>query len=173
MAGDPFLRGAQVTLRPMTPDDAAFVAEIRNDPEVRAGIGGSTPYTPADQEERLDDHGDGVFDFVITVDDDPVGTASMWEDDPWGLAEIGYTVHPDHWNEGYATDAVDCIARYAFEERRRNKLGAGVYETNPASARVLEKVGFEREGTRRDHCFVEGEYVDLHEYGLLADEWRE
>jgi ribosomal-protein-alanine N-acetyltransferase len=37
---------------------------------------------------------------------------------------------------------------------------------------VLEKVGFQQEGRRRDHAFVNGEYVDLLEYGLLAEEWR-
>jgi RimJ/RimL family protein N-acetyltransferase len=174
MAPTAFLHGDRVELHPMEPDDATFVQSIRNDPQIRAGIGGSTPMTAADHENRLDDRGDDVFDFVVRVDGDPVGTATLWKQDvPWGYAEIGYAIHPDHWNQGYATEAVECLVRYGFREQRYNKIGADAYETNPASNRVLEKAGFEREGVRRSHAFVEGEYVDVHEYGLLADEWRE
>ena len=81
-------------------------------------------------------------------------------------------VHPDHWGHGYATDAVRCLVRYAFEERRMHKVGADVYAPNEGSRRVLEKVGFEREGVRPDHAFVDGEHVDLYEYRPLADEWE-
>jgi RimJ/RimL family protein N-acetyltransferase len=169
----PFLRGQLVALHPETLADGPFVTSLLNDPEVRAGIGHSTPLVPEDHKEIRTDDDDSESHFLIRVDGEPVGSCSLHEDDHrWGVAEVGYAVHPDHWNEGYATDAVDCLARYAFEERRINKLGADVYATNPASARVLENVGFQREGTRREHAFVEGEYVDLHEYGLLADEWR-
>jgi len=174
MSQTPFLRGEHVTLHPETPADGLFVTSLLNDPRVRAGIGHSTPVVREDHEEIITDADDGESHFLIRVDGEPVGSCSLHEGShPWGVGEVGYAVHPDHWNEGYATDAVDCLARYAFEERRINKLGADVYATNPASARVLEKVGFQREGTRREHAFVEGEYVDLHEYGLLADEWRE
>lgn len=174
MPGPVFLRGEAVTLHPQDADDAPYVQELLHDPRVRAGIGHSTPVTADDYEESIEDSGDDEFHFLVCVDGDPVGNCSLHEDGhPWGYAEVGYAVHPDHWNEGYATDAIGSLVRYGFEERRLNKIGADVYATNEASARVLEKVGFEREGVRRNHCFVDGEYVDLHEYGLLAEEWRD
>jgi len=49
---------------------------------------------------------------------------------------------------------------------------ARVLDPNEGSKRVLEKVGFEREGTLRDQVFVSGEHVDVGRYGLLADEWE-
>lgn len=97
-------------------------------------------------------------------------------DDPhpaWGTAEVGYFVDPDHWGNGYATDAVRTVCRYAFGERRLGKLYGHVFETNPASARVMEKVGFVREGVHRGQAFLDGERVDILRYGLLADELDE
>lgn len=70
-------------------------------------------------------------------------------------------------------DAVRSLAGYAFDERRLHRVAADVYAPNDASKRVLEKVGFEREGVRRSHAFVEGEHVDVYEYGLLESTWRE
>jgi RimJ/RimL family protein N-acetyltransferase len=79
---------------------------------------------------------------------------------------------PSAWGNGYATDALREICRYGFDERRLNKVVARAYETNPASNRVLEKVGFEQEGTFRQEAFVRGEFVDIHRYGLLAAEFE-
>jgi RimJ/RimL family protein N-acetyltransferase len=56
---------------------------------------------------------------------------------------------------------------YAVDDRGLHRVTARGFETNDASRRVLEKVGFEREGTLRDHYYVDGEYVDAHVYGLL------
>jgi RimJ/RimL family protein N-acetyltransferase len=172
MAPTAFLYGDRVKRHPMEPDDAAFVQSLRNDPQVRAGIGGSKPMTAADHENRLGDRGDDVFDFVVRVDGDPVGTATLWNRDVlWGYAEVGYAIHPDHWSQGYATEAVQCLLRYGFREQRYNKIGADAYATNPASNRVLEKVGFDREGVHREQRYVDGDYVDVYRYGLLATEW--
>jgi RimJ/RimL family protein N-acetyltransferase len=64
------------------------------------------------------------------------------------------------------------MCRYAFAERRLDKVGAAAYETNSGSKRVLEKAGFTREGTLRREAFVGGERVDLVHFGLLADEFE-
>lgn len=77
------------------------------------------------------------------------------------------------WLDSHDDDNVRLLAcGYAFRERRLNKVHEGVYAVNPASARVLEKVGFQQEGTLRQHAFVDGEYVDVLYYGLLAEEFE-
>lgn len=173
MAPGPFLHGETVSLHPLDEDDLPFARDGINDPRVRSGLAGSTPQTLADERDWYESLGDGDYPFVVCNGDERVGIVGLHEgDEPWGVAEIGYFVEPDHWGEGYATDALRCVVRYAFDERRHNKVEANAYEPNEASQRVLEKVGFAREGVRRDHAFVEGEYVDLYEYGLLANEWR-
>lgn len=169
----PFLRGETVTLHPIAEDDLAFARDLVNRPEIRRGIAASTPRTLADERDWYEGQGDGDYSFVVRDDEDRVGIVGLHEgEEPWGVAEVGYFVHPDEWGKGYATDALECVVRYAFEERRQHKVEANAYEPNEASRRVLEKAGFEREGERRSHAFVEGEHVDLYEYGLLADEWR-
>lgn len=169
-----FLRGVRVSLHPVEEDDLAFAKSVINHPDVRKGVGASEPKTIDDEREWRDSHGDGEYHFVVRADDERVGIAGLHEDPtPWGYAEVGYFVHPAHWDNGYATDAVGCLVRYAFDERRYRKVCADVYAPNEASQRVLEKLGFEREGVRREQAYVDGEYVDLYEYGLLKDEWRD
>lgn len=81
---------------------------------------------------------------------------------------MGFAVAPDAWNEGGAIDATATLADYAVDELRFAKLLGQVYETNPASARVLETVGFAHGGTLRSHAYAGGKRVDIERYGLLA-----
>ncbi|WP_435156498.1 GNAT family N-acetyltransferase [Haladaptatus sp. DFWS20] len=80
---------------------------------------------------------------------------------------------PDEWGNGYATAAVELLTEYGFNDRRLEKVWASVYAHNEASARVLEKAGFEHEAVHRKEAFVNGDRVDIHYYGLLRDEWQE
>lgn len=167
MPGSAFLRNDRVTLRPVETDDAAFLAQLVNDPDVRAGIGAATP-TPRHDEREWIEEGDGTH--LLVVADDPVGIVGFEErEPPWGVVEVGYFLDPEAWGNGYATAAVDLLVGYAFRERRAAKAVASVYETNPASARVLEKVGFDHEATLPEEAFVDGDRVDVERYGLLAE----
>ncbi|MFC4408128.1 GNAT family N-acetyltransferase, partial [Haloarchaeobius iranensis] len=87
-------------------------------------------------------------------------------------AEIAISIAPEHWGNGYATEASELIVDYAFTERNLHRLQARVIEPNDASASVWEKLGFTREGTLRENQFYEGEYVGTRYYGLLEDEWE-
>ena len=90
-----------------------------------------------------------------------------------GNGEVGYFFAPDAWGNGYATDATRTVVEYAFGERRLQKVYARAFAFNDASQRVLEKVGFEREGVHRDQVFVDGEFVDVYRFGVLAGEWED
>lgn len=168
-----FCAGVRVDLHPIETDDAEFLQRLVNDPQVRGSIASYAPYNAEQEREWIEALGeDEGVTLLVCVDGDPVGSIGF--DSPnevWGTAEIGYMIAPDHWGNGYATEAVALLSAYAFHERRLDKLHATVYATNPASARVLEKVGFERDGTLRKHAFVDGERVDVHQYGLLRDEF--
>lgn len=163
-----FLQDDCVALCPIETDDAAFLARLVNDPEVRAGLGSTSPVALHDEREWIDEH-DGT-QFLVTADGERVGVIGFEAtEEPWGVVELGYFLDPAAWGNGYATAAVELVTRYALRERRHAKVVAGVYETNPASARVLEKAGFEREAVLRKEAFRDGERVDLHRYALLAD----
>ena len=171
MARSAFLRTDGIELCPVESDDAAFLARLMNDPAVRRGIGATTPTALHDEREWIEDH-EGTH-LLVVADGDPVGIVGFEETNPsaWGVVELGYFLDPEAWGNGYATTAAALAVEHAFRDRRYAKAVATVYETNPASARVLEKLGFEREATFRKEAFIEGERVDVHRYGLLADEY--
>lgn len=173
MPGPVFRRGEAVELRTVEEEDAGFLAELVNDPRVRSGTAMATPVSEADEREWIDSVGDdGGVHLLVCVDGDPVGIAGVnAPNETWGAGELGYQFVPDAWGNGYATDAARELCAHAFAERRLHKVYAKVYETNPASARVLEKVGFTEEGRHRDEAFVDGDHVDVRRFGLLADEW--
>lgn len=177
MAGGPtFRRGDAVTLRPLEESDAEFVQTLVNDPEVRSGTGHNAPTTLTDERESIETlrESDEWTPFLVTAGGERVGVTGMRNvRESAGNAEVGYFYHPDAWGKGYATDALECLVGYAFDERRLHKLYALLYADNDASRRVLEKAGFRKEGHFRDHHFHDGEYRDRLQYGLTVDEWRD
>lgn len=85
-------------------------------------------------------------------------------------AEIGYWLAPQFWGQGVMTEAVGEYVRYTFREFDLEKLIAHVFESNLASARVLEKNGFRLEGCLRRHFIKDGQFLDARIYGLLRNE---
>ncbi|WP_226022417.1 GNAT family N-acetyltransferase [Halomicrobium salinisoli] len=171
MPGHAFLRGDRVTLRTVTDEDHAFLAEHWNRPTIRRYTHSHDPITEAELRES-----DGEFDVgtLICRDGEPVGFAWAFDvNDVAGNGEIGYWIAAEERGQGYATEAVDLLCEWAFLDRQLEKLLARVFDGNDASMRVLEKVGFQREGRLREHYKVEGERVDAVLFGLLAEEWRE
>lgn len=174
MPGPVFLEGNLVELRTIEHEDADFLQRLINDPRVRPRLLATDPVSLRAERDWIGglDDGDGIH-FLVAADGDPVGSIDIKPPiEPWGTAEVGYSIAPAHWGSGYATAALDLVCQYAFEERRLEKLYAVPLATNPASCRVLEKVGFEEEGRLRKEAFVDGERVDVCRYGLLAEEWR-
>ncbi len=85
-------------------------------------------------------------------------------------AEIGYEIAPDQWGRGYATEAVAAIIRFGLTELGVHRLSAWLVADNVASARVLEKNGFQIEGRLRDKERYKGRYWDVLMYARLAGE---
>jgi [ribosomal protein S5]-alanine N-acetyltransferase len=85
-------------------------------------------------------------------------------------AEIGYWLAKPFWGQGIMTDAVRAYVDYAFGDLQLLKLTAHTFESNVASARVLEKNGFELEGHLRKHFIKDGELLDARFYGLLKED---
>ncbi|WP_410766832.1 GNAT family N-acetyltransferase [Haloferax sp. DFSO60] len=174
MPGAVFLEGDEVELRTVDGSDVDFLHELVNDPQIRRGIAALDPITRSQERKWVETRGkDDSINFIVSVGGEAVGTIGLKPPNNAGVAEVGYMIAPDQWGNGYATDALRTMCGYAFEERRLHKVYANVYETNPASAAVLENAGFEREGVHREQGFVEGEHIDVLRYGLLVDEWME
>lgn len=174
MPGPVFLEGAGVELRTIEEEDVDFLQRTINDPRVRTTLAPVRPMNRGQERAWVESLGETESVNLLVCDDEtPVGSVDLKPPNQvWGVAEVGVMIAPEHWNEGYATAAIDLLCQYAFETRRLNKVYGTVYATNPAIRRVLEKVGFQEEGVLRKEGFVDGDHVDLHRYGLLADEWR-
>lgn len=76
-------------------------------------------------------------------------------------AEIGYWLGRGHWGRGLATEVLRAFTPWALDRFGLVRLEAAVFETNPASMRVLEKCGYQQEGVRRAAVFKDGRLLDL------------
>ena len=114
---------------------------------------------------------DSGHNWAITLDGRPIGRIRLELSERNSTGTIGYELHPDHWGNGYATEALREVVRYGFEELRLHRLHAWTYEPNRASQRMLAKAGFTHEGTMRKRCSWGDGWVDDLLFGLLCEEW--
>lgn len=179
MPGPVFVSGDRIDLRTYEEEDLSFVQRNKNDPRIWRWMTSQRP--PVDMSrmrtgfERRNDRSDS-FTGLVCSGEEPVGAVMLFQrgmDGASGRAELGYWITPDEWGNGYATEAVTLLVEHAFDRRRLHKLHAHVNGANDGSKRVLEKTGFELEGTFRRDVFVDGSYHDRYRFGLLADEWRD
>jgi ribosomal-protein-alanine N-acetyltransferase len=88
-------------------------------------------------------------------------------------AELWYKLHKDHWNKGYATEAVKGAVAFCFSTLQLHRVEAGCATGNIASVRVLEKAGFTREGRGRKLLPVRGEWLDNYTYSILDEDLQQ
>ena len=113
---------------------------------------------------------DGIF-FVIADRDTEVYiggidlTSIDWIDKN-GVLSIAIAENSNR-NKGFATEAMKLLLDYAFNKLHLHKIELGVYSDNKAAVRCYEKLGFNIEGTLKDHMLVDGKYRDLLQMGLI------
>jgi [ribosomal protein S5]-alanine N-acetyltransferase len=88
-------------------------------------------------------------------------------------AGIGYWIGKAYWGQGYTTEAMRRIVAHIFQTYDVVRIEAHCFGTNPASARVMEKLGMTREGTLRQHFYHVGHdaQYDAHVYAILREVW--
>ena len=102
-----------------------------------------------------------------------IGWGSLTRGNPdYSSASMGYCFDDATWGHGYATEAARALLQWAFDALGMNRVQAETDTRNAASARVLEKLGFVREGTLREDCVVNGEVSDSWVYGLIRKQWQ-
>jgi RimJ/RimL family protein N-acetyltransferase len=102
----------------------------------------------------------------------PIGVIGLGLTREHSRAELGYWIGKPYWNRGYATEAARAVLRYGFEVLGLNRVWAHHFARNPASGRVLEKIGMKCEGTRRQHVLKWGVFEDIVEHSILRSEFR-
>jgi RimJ/RimL family protein N-acetyltransferase len=87
--------------------------------------------------------------------------------------EIGYSLVPSERGKGYGTEATQLMVDYLFLSKDTMRIQAQTDPRNVASHKVLEKVGFKKEGTLRKSFFMRGEWRDAYIFSILREEWKE
>lgn len=172
----PVLKTERLTLRQLTLDDSAAVYAMRSDYEVtRLNIGAA--YTNLGQaraliESILDNYQrHNELRWGITLKNGDNTVIGMCGYNYWARHDfrgsVGYDLARAYWGQGIMTEAVHAVIQFGFERMALNRIEADASVENEASIRILEKLGFQREGIEREQYFEGGEFHDLILFSLL------
>jgi RimJ/RimL family protein N-acetyltransferase len=78
----------------------------------------------------------------------------------------------NYWNQGLGSEAARLVLGYGFGKLKLHRIELGVLEYNPRAMKVYKRLGFKKEGVRRDHILYSGKYYDDIHMGLLKQEWE-
>ncbi len=123
-------------------------------------------------QERFD-KGESIT-LAITHDEQGylIGSIGLTIAKEFDRADLGYWIGKPYWNQGYCTEAAHAVVRYGFEVLGLNRITANHITRNPASGRVMQKIGMKHEGCLRQHSKKWGNYEDREMYGILRSEYE-
>ena len=160
-------------IRPWSSADAEAVVKYANNRKIWLNLrdGFPHPYTPDDAQaflERASRQTAATLAAIATREEAIGGIGISVNEDVHRLtAEMGYWLGEAFWGRGITTAAVRAFAGYAFETYGVTRLFACVFAWNAASARVLEKAGFELEAVLRRSAVKEGKVIDQWQYAMI------
>ncbi len=132
------------------------------------------PYTIEDALSWIEHHLDNFnanksYEFAITDKESGklYGAIALSNNQKFNNGEIAYWIGKKFWGNGYATEAAQAILHFAFEEKQYHKVFARYFNSNPASGRVMQKLGLKKEGILIDHVRKENRFEDLVYYGII------
>lgn len=180
MSVAPLLRTARLTLGPLERRDAEALITLAGAFEIADTTATIPhPYTPDDARiflalDAAERVSGGAVRFAVRLDGDVLaGIVSLHGMDRDRLrAELGYWIGVPWWGKGYATEAARAVVRYGFDELGLHKIHAHYLTRNPASGKVLERIGMRREGLLRDEVRKWGRFEDVVVCGVLRTDPR-
>lgn len=156
-------------------EDASDLAKALNNKKIldhlRDGL--PFPYTQQDALEfitaMLEADKNATFAFAITVEDKAIGSIGVFRQDNihYRTAEMGYYIAEPYWGHGLGTSAVKQTCEFIFTNTDIIRIYAEPFARNQASCRILEKAGFECEGTLRKNAVKNGVVMDMKMYSIL------
>lgn len=177
----PRLTTPRLALRPIALEDANRLTELLQAREISENtLSIPHPYTLRDavyfirhQEAQCDGGEAAIFAISLRSTDTLIGALGLERKQKHDCAELGYWLGKEHWGHGYATEAVEAIVEFGFGSLGLHRIHAGHFTRNPASGRVLQKVGFQYEGRLRDRLKKGDRYENYEGYSILRPEWME
>ena len=177
----PTLAAERIALRMLRPDDADDVYAVFSDPRVMR-YWSSPPMTDPDQAagyiEQIhawfERRGGMQWGIVERDGDRVIGTTTLCA---FSLehrrCDLGYALGADHWHRGLAREALGLVVTFAFETLGFDRVEADIDPRNAPSIRLIERMGFQREGLLRSRWCIGGEMQDSALYGLLRSDRSE
>ena len=108
------------------------------------------------------------FAIILRADQALIGAIGLQLARQHASAELGYWIGKPFWNRGYCTEAAQAVVRYGFDVLGLNRLHAAYFKRNPASGRVMQKLGMRSEGCLREHVKKWEVFEDREQYGLSS-----
>lgn len=176
MCGMPSLTTERLVLRPFTLSDAPRVQELAGDERIAATtLTVPHPYQDGMADEWIATHADNFssgrgLQLAVTLaqEDRLIGAIGLGITRPHRRAELGYWIGLPYWGRGYCTEAAQVLVEHAFHALGLHKITSRHLRENPASGRVMEKIGMTREGTLIDDTWKNGQPRSVHVYGLVG-----
>jgi RimJ/RimL family protein N-acetyltransferase len=170
------LEGKNVNLRLVEKEDLPLLAEWIDNPAFFGEYNYLTQMSQTDLEKARENAFKNIelADFLIeTKDGSKIGYIQHFTHPAVKRLEIGFSMNPSERGKGYCTEAVRIMIDYLFLSKDLIRIQAQTETGNLASQKVLEKAGFDKEGTMRKCDFSRGEWKDAYLYSILREEWKE
>ena len=166
------LEGKNVNLRVVEKEDLALIAEWTAYPDFVGEYNSFWQKSKAEWQKRYDNLlAEEKWFFVEKKDGTKVGFIQHFPAEH--SQEVGYLLVPSERGKGYCSEAAELMVDYLFLSKDTVRIQAHTNVRNAASQKVLEKIGFKKEGVVRKSDFVKGEWTDLILYSILREEWKE
>lgn len=158
--------------------DAKDLASALSNTKIQDNLRDGLPYPYTEQDgvdyisAMLSADENETFAFAITIDGKAIGSIGVFRQGNIHrqTSELGYCIAEEYWGKGIMTEAVKQICKYVFEKSDIIRIYAEPFAYNTASCRVLEKAGFQYEGTLRNNAIKNGKVIDMKMYSLLKTE---
>jgi [ribosomal protein S5]-alanine N-acetyltransferase len=170
----------RLLLRRLEISDAPRLTELFGNYEVLRMITGvAYPYTEdhardfiGRAQENFDAGTNFAFAMVSKAEQTLIGCIELGLRRQFRHGDLGYWVGAPYWGKGYMTEAARQMLRYGFDDLNLNRIYSCHFAHNPASGRVMQKIGMTYEATLRQYIVKFDEYVDMVYYGILKSEWQ-
>jgi len=176
----PVLETERLVLRPYTLADAPRVQQMCEDWAVASTtLNLPHPYPDGAAEQWISTHADNFrqgteVTLAITLKPDRpvIGSVALMVTKNHLRGELGYMVAKEHWNRGFCTEANRALVDYGFRVLGLNRIQAMHFPRNPASGRVMQKLGMTKEGLLRQYVCNRGTCEDLVLYAIVRNEFE-
>jgi ribosomal-protein-alanine N-acetyltransferase len=180
MADRPELRTDRLLLRPFILADAPVVQRLAGDRDIASTtLSIPHPYEDGMAEQWINTLQEGFergefvnFAIVLLADGALIGAIGLSLNQAHENAELGYWIGKPYWGNGYCTEAARAVLHYGFTRLGLNRVAAHHLSRNPASGRVMEKIGMQYEGCERQRVKKWGVFEDVKMYAILKDEYE-